>query len=76
MQMGGDAVAKIFTQVSNARGEITQKDLEAYPHPFKNPPKFIKQATQKLAEEFLLKKTKNLKIKNDKIKRLLLMKTF
>ncbi|NQY79620.1 MAG: hypothetical protein HRT47_04840 [Candidatus Caenarcaniphilales bacterium] len=56
LQMGSDAVAKIFTQISNARGEIAQKDLEAIAHPFKNPPKFIKQATQKLAEEFLLKK--------------------
>lgn len=56
LQMGSDAVAKIFTQISNARGEIAQKDLEPIAHPFKNTPKFIKQATQKLAEEFLLKK--------------------
>jgi hypothetical protein len=56
LQMGSDALAKIFTQVSNIRNEVQRNDLESIVSPFKNPVKFIAQASSKLAEEFLFKK--------------------
>lgn len=56
LQMGSDALAKIFTQVSNARNEVQRNDLEPIANPLKNPAKFISQALSKLAEEFLFKK--------------------
>ena len=59
LQMGSDALAKIFTQVSNARNEVQRNDLDSIANPFKNPAKFISQASSKLAEEFLFKKDSN-----------------
>ncbi len=59
LQMGSDALAKIFTQVSNARNEVQRNDLDSIANPFKNPAKFITQASSKLAEEFLFKKDSN-----------------
>jgi hypothetical protein len=56
LQMGSDALAKIFTQVSNARNEVQRNDLDSIANPLKNPAKFITQASSKLAEEFLFKK--------------------
>jgi hypothetical protein len=59
LQMGFDALAKIFTQVSNARNEVQRNDLDSIANPLKNPAKFITQASSKLAEEFLFKKDSN-----------------
>ena len=59
LQMGSDALAKIFTQISNARNEVQRNDLDSIPNPFTNPAKFIAQALSKLAEEFLFKKDLN-----------------
>jgi hypothetical protein len=60
LQMGADALAKIFTQVSNARNEVQRNDLDAIANPLKNPAKFIAQASSKLGEEFLLNKSPRL----------------
>jgi hypothetical protein len=59
LQMGSDALAKIFTQISNARNEVQRNDLDHIPNPFTNPAKFIAQALSRLAEEFLFKKDSN-----------------
>ena len=56
LQMGSDALAKIFTQVSNVRNEVQRNDLDSIANPLKNPAKFIAQASSRLAEEFLFKK--------------------
>jgi len=56
LQMGSDALAKIFTQSSNARNEVQRDDLEQISSPFKNPAKFISQLGKGLADEFFPKK--------------------
>ena len=52
LQMGSDALAKIFTQSSNARNEVQRDDLETISSPFKNPAKFLSQVAKGLKDEF------------------------